>query len=61
MEIKTEDGIGKGMPLSDIQKNNRLLNRLVILGWAAFAYLIIMTIYIIYNNVLNNIVAKCVC
>lgn len=61
MEIKTEDGISKPLPMSDIQRNNKLVGRLILLGWIGFAYLIVMTLYIIYNNVVGNIISRCVC
>lgn len=44
-------------PVSDIRLNNQLLTKLVYLGWAAFIFIVIMTIYIIYNNVVNNIIS----
>lgn len=44
-------------PVSDIKLNNQLLSKLVYLGWAFLIYIIIMTVYIIYNNVANNIIA----
>ena len=54
MKIKTNDGIAEGMPLSDIQRNNKLLKGFLILGIIIFAYVLFMTWYIIHNNVLNN-------
>lgn len=41
-------------PVSDIK-------RLTQLGWAFLIYIVIMTIYIIYNNVVNNLVAAFAC
>ena len=61
MQIKTPNGIAEPMPLSDIQQNNKQLNRLIILGYLAFGYLIVMTTYIIYNNVLGNIIKTIGC
>ncbi len=58
MKIKTRAGTAEGMPLSDVQQYNKILNKLVVLGWLAFIYLVFMTGYVIYNNVLNNIVAS---
>ena len=61
MQIKTKNGIAESMPLSDIQRNNQLLNKLIYLGWAALVYIIFMTLYIMYYNVIGNIITKCVC
>ena len=64
MKIKTNDGIAEAMPLSDIQKNNKLLKLLIfvigILGSLSLIYIFWLTNYIISNNVLNNIVANCI-
>ena len=60
MKIKTNEGIAEGMPLSDIQRNNKLLRGFLILGILIFAYVLFMTWYIIYFGVVNNIVARCV-
>lgn len=61
MEIKTEGGIAKPMPLSDIQQNNRLLNMLlgVFVIWTTIFLWLIW--YVIKNNVVNNYIAHCVC
>ena len=60
MTIKTNDGIAEGMPLSDIQINNKMLKGFLILGIIIFAYVLFMTWYIIHFGVVNNIVARCV-
>lgn len=63
MKIETKDGIGEGLPLTDIQMNNKLLKRLLliilILGSLSLLYIFWLTYYIIKNNVLNNVVAMC--
>jgi len=68
MNIQTEEGIAKPMPLSDIQENNRRLKNLErqqllsnIRGYLWLALVISLLIYTKLNNILNNIVAKCVC
>lgn len=72
MEIRTEDGIAKPMPLSDLQQYNKRLEYhskvlrfgIVIGGLLGTMFLIVLMWviwYTIYNNVLNNIVARCVC
>ncbi len=61
MKLRTKEGLAEPMPLSDIQRNNRLLNRLIYLGYVAFIYIVVMTTYIIYNNVVNNILAAISC
>lgn len=56
--LKTKKGVGEGMPLTDLQQYNKTLKKLVWLSWTVFLYVVIMTIYIIQNNVVNNIVAN---
>tara|TARA_R100001530_G_C4234841_1_gene133681 strand:- start:266 stop:448 length:183 start_codon:yes stop_codon:yes gene_type:complete len=60
MKLKTDDGIAEPMPLSDIQRNNRILTALGLILSGFFFYLFWLTYYVIKNNVLNNIVANCV-
>ena len=55
-------------PVSDLAINNKLLSKLVNILWifaGLFAALISIFLwlifYVIKNNVLNNIVARCVC
>ena len=60
MKLKTDDGIAEPMPLSDIQRNNRILTALGLILLGFFFYLFWLTYYVIKNNVLNNIVASCV-
>ena len=65
MEYK--DDKGKIIPPStmvkviDLQQNNHKLDKLFYLGLIGFIYLIIMTIYIIINNVLGNILRAIGC
>ena len=68
MKIQTEEGIAESLPLSDIQQNTFWVKVLVyvvailtLLGWSFFIYLLWVTMYIIENDVINNVVAKCVC
>ena len=58
MFVKTKKGVAEGMPATDLQNNNTLIKRLLWLGWTVFLYVVIMTIYIIQNNVINNIVGS---
>ena len=64
MKIRTNEGIGEPMPLSDLQENNLIFRKMikygVILGYLVLIYVILMTYYIIHYNVINNIVARCV-
>ena len=65
MEYK--DDKGKIIPPStmvkviDLKENNHKLDKLFYLGLIGFIYLIIMTIYIIINNVLGNILRAIGC
>ena len=56
-----------GFSQADMERYNKRLEiqakwlkALVALGYLGFVYLLIMTAYIIKNNVINNIVARCV-
>ena len=60
MNLKTKNGLAEPMPLSDIQENNRWLKAVAVILLLFFAYLIWLTYYVIANNVLNNVVARCV-
>ena len=64
MEIQTEEGIAKPMPLSDLQINNQRLKALEkqqilanLRGYLWLVLVIALLIYIKYNNIVNNIVA----
>lgn len=61
LRIKTPEGLGEGMPLTDIQQNTKAIRMLAgaILSWFLLAVWLIW--YIINNNVINNIVANCIC
>ena len=59
MKIRTKDGIGEALPLTDIQMNNRIINFLAWILLLFFIYLIWLTWYIIHYGVVNNIVARC--
>ncbi|MEK6882253.1 MAG: hypothetical protein AABY22_21725 [Nanoarchaeota archaeon] len=60
MKIITKDGVAEPLFLSDIQINNRWLKALAVTMFLFFVYVIWLTYYIIQNNVLNNIVARCI-
>ena len=64
MRVKTKGGVAEPMPLSDLQENNLIFRKMIkwgiILGYLFFFYLVMMTIYIIRYNVVNNIVSTCV-
>ena len=61
MEIQTKEGIGKPLPLTDIQQNNRLLRALVLI-LAIWTLIVIWVIWkVMAHDVLNNIVSRCVC
>lgn len=56
MDIETEDGVGKGMPLTDIQKNNRWLKVLAI-SFAIFVFFIIVfTLWLKFSGIGHNII-----
>ena len=63
MEIKTKEGIGEPMPLTDIQQNNKLIKAVIVVF--GIPLIIITTIilwliwYIIKNNVIGNILRVC--
>ena len=59
LRIKTKDGVAEPLSLSDIQINNRWLKLLAVTMLLFFVYVIWLTIYVIRNNILNNIVANC--
>ena len=77
MQIKTEKGIGEGMPLTDIQEYNiqlaknteallqknqidKFRNAIEVWKWLIiFLIITIFVVYVKYNNILNNIVARC--
>ncbi len=59
MNIKTKNGIAEPLPLSDIQRNNKILVVLTTIIAGFLIYIIWLTWYIISRNVLNNIVARC--
>jgi len=72
MDILTEKGIAKPMPLSDIQEYNERLAyqgkwlkaAVIVIGSLGTSFLLLilwLIYYVIHNNVLNNIVARCVC
>ena len=72
MQIKTPEGIADPAPLSDIQEYNKRLKYhsavlrfgITVGGVIGCMFLIIIVWliwYIMANNVLNNIVARCVC
>lgn len=50
-----------GYSQTSLDNNTKWIKRLVILGYVGFVYLLFMTGYIIWNNVLNNVVARCGC
>ena len=60
MRIKTKGGIAEPLELSDIQFNNRWLKVIAFSLFLFFCYVIWLTYYVISNNVVNNIVAKCI-
>ena len=69
LQYKDEEGnIGVGNTLTDLERNNRLIDKgikvlvyFAALLTAVFAVMIWLIYYIITNSVLNNIVANCVC
>ena len=60
----TKDGKAEPQELSDLQQNNRLMARWIMVvgigGALGLSYLLWITYYIIKHNVLNNIVSRCV-
>ncbi len=67
MQIKTNKGIGLGMPQTDLQQNTLWTQVLVwVVGFMALVfflfliYLLWLTSYIIENNVVNNYIAACI-
>ena len=61
MKLKTPAGIAEPMPLSDLQQNNKKLNNIFYLGIVGFIYLLLMTGYIIMNDVLGNVLRTLGC
>jgi len=58
--LKNRKGLGEPMPLTDVQEYNIRLKNITRLGWSIFGYVVFMTGYIIYNNVVNNMLADIV-
>ena len=58
MQIKTSEGIAEGFPQSDLQRNNKLLENIIKLGWSFFILICIVLIWVIYKiiryDVFNN-------
>ena len=63
MKIKTNDGIGEGMPLTDLQTYNIRLKEntraIYLLGFIIFGIFIFLFAYVHKFNVLGNIIARC--
>ena len=56
MEIKTEKGIAKAMPLSDIQENNKWLKVLAV-SFVVFAFfLIAFVLWLKFSGIGHNII-----
>ena len=56
LKIKTNDGIGESMPLTDIQKNNRWL-KLLSISFAIFIFFIIIFIlWLKFSGIGHNII-----
>lgn len=65
--IKTDEGLGTPMPATDLQENNKRLKALEkqqllanIRGYLWFALVVVLLLYIKFNNILNNYIAACV-
>ena len=63
----SEGNIGEGQKQTDLERNNKILEKLVTVGrlfviiFGCLIFTIIWLItYVIKNNVLNNIVASCI-
>ena len=69
VQYKDEDGnVGVGQTITDLERNNRLLEKQNKVLWyfafllTLFFGLVVWVVYhVIKNDVVNNIVAKCVC
>ncbi len=65
--MQYKDPKGKIIPPStmikviDLRQNNRKLDRIFYLGFAGLVYLILMTMYIIMNDVLGNVLRAVGC
>ena len=68
MKINTPNGTGKGMPLTDIQENNKLMKKLIYaiagVGGIVGGGFLVLSLYILWQiqkwNILTNIVEACV-
>lgn len=59
MKLKTDEGIGQPMPLTDIQENNRLLRQIATILWLAFFFMFFVTVFVLWKvihyDILGNI------
>ncbi len=60
MNIKTKNGIAEPMPLSDIQRNNRILLSLTIAVYIMIAIVLWGIWKVISTGAINNYIAQCV-
>lgn len=56
MNIKTEKGVAEGMPLSDIQENNKWLKVLAISFAVFVAFLILFALWLKFSGIGHNII-----
>jgi len=60
MDIKTPEGTAKGMPLSDIQENNKLIRRLIYTIAIVGGGFLLVVIYVLWQidryNMFSNLV-----
>lgn len=60
MEIKTAGGIARGMPLSDLQMNNRILLALTVAFYVALVTVIWVIWKVLNSGAVNNYIKTCV-
>ena len=61
MKWRTKAGPAEGQELSDIQENNKRLKHITYVLWAFFIFIVTITAYIMYYNVLGNILKQGIC
>lgn len=63
MRIKTNEGIGEGVPLTDLQTYNKRLREntraIYFIGFIVLGIFVFLFAYIHYFNVLGNVIARC--